>query len=84
MLVLKRKEGQWTEITHRSGDVIRVRTYHIQATSPGHLPSVALVFDDEPRHFQINRPERKVHAQGDPQRPDALQPGPDGDPQAPE
>ena len=59
MLVLKRKEGQWVEIIHRSGDVIRVRVYDIQ---PGpHGPCRAnLAFDDSARNFEIRRPERKV------------------------
>ena len=56
MLVLRRKSGQWTEITHRSGDVLRVRVYH---AFPGH---VDLVFDDDPHNFEVNRPEReRVH-----------------------
>lgn len=55
MLVLKRKEGQWVEITHRSGDLIRIRVCEIVAGYPGHLN---LAFDDEARNFEIQRPER--------------------------
>ena len=59
MLVLKRKEGQWVEIIHRSGDVIRLRVYDIQST--GGVPSrVNLAFDDAARNFEIRRPERRV------------------------
>lgn len=55
MLVLKRKEGQWVEITHKSGDVLRVKVYDIC----GRLPARAnLAFDDEARNFVIQRPER--------------------------
>jgi hypothetical protein len=55
MLVLKRKEGQWVTITHRSGDVLRVRVYDIEAGYPGR---VNVAFDDDARNFAIERPER--------------------------
>ena len=53
MLVLKRREGQWVDVTHKSGDVIRIRVCQIE---PGHLN---LAFDDDARNFAIERPERK-------------------------
>ena len=57
MLVLKRKEGQWVEVTHEaSGDVLRIRTCEITPGRPSHLN---LAFDDEARNFAIERPERK-------------------------
>lgn len=56
MLVLKRKEGQWVEVTHRSGDVLRIRVCKIEGGTPGHLN---LAFDDDARHFEIERPERR-------------------------
>jgi len=56
MLVLKRKEGQWVEITHRSGDILRIRVCRIEPGQPGHLN---LAFDDDARHFGIERPERQ-------------------------
>jgi hypothetical protein len=56
MLVLKRKEGQWVEVTHRSGDVLRIRACNIQGANPGH---VNLAFDDDARNFEIERPERR-------------------------
>lgn len=56
MLVLKRKDGQWVEITHKSGDVLRVRAYEILAGTPGR---VSLAFDDDARNFDIQRPERE-------------------------
>ncbi|RUL87249.1 hypothetical protein [Tautonia sociabilis] len=59
MLVLKRKEGQWVEIIHRSGDVIRLRVYDIQS-SPGSPSRANLAFDDSARNFEIRRPERRV------------------------
>ena len=55
MLILRRKEGQWVEITHRSGDTIRVRVYNIRARQPGQID---LAFDDDARHFAVERPER--------------------------
>lgn len=56
MLVLKRKEGQWVEITHKNGDLLRIRVCQIEAGQPGHLN---LCFDDDARNFEIERPERK-------------------------
>jgi hypothetical protein len=55
MLILRRKEGQWVEITHRSGDTIRVRVANIRSRFRGQLD---LVFDDDERNFQVQRPER--------------------------
>jgi hypothetical protein len=57
MLVLKRKEGQWLEITHKSGDKIRIRAYNIRARFPGQLD---LAFEDDARNFEIQRPERRI------------------------
>ena len=53
MLVLRRKEGQWVEITHKSGDTIRVRVYNIRTRFPGQLD---LAFDDDAHNFLIQRP----------------------------
>jgi hypothetical protein len=55
MLILRRKEGQWVEITHRSGDTIRLRVYNIRSRYPG---QVDMAFDDDARNFAIQRPER--------------------------
>ena len=55
MLVLRRKEGQWIEVTHRSGDVLRFRVYDLAAEGEGR---VNLAFDDPARNFEIQRPER--------------------------
>jgi uncharacterized protein Veg len=57
MLVLKRKEGQWVEITHKNGDKLRIRVYRIREGYPSQLD---LAFDDEARNFEIQRPERKL------------------------
>ncbi len=57
MLVLKRKEGEWVEITHKSGDVLRIKVYDISGRSPARAN---LAFDDAARNFQIQRPERGV------------------------
>lgn len=55
MLVLKRKEGEWVEITHRSGDLLRLRVYGIKGRQPGRAN---LAFDDPERNFDIQRIER--------------------------
>lgn len=56
MLVLKRKEGQWVEITHSSsGDQLRIRLYDLCG---GHSGRANLAFDDPARNFEIQRPER--------------------------
>jgi hypothetical protein len=55
MLVLRRKEGQWIEVTHKSGDVLRVRVYNLCADAPGRIN---LAFDDNEHNFDIQRPER--------------------------
>ena len=55
MLVLRRKDGQWIEVTHRSGDVLRFRVYDVCDDVPGR---VNLAFDDPARNFVIQRPER--------------------------
>lgn len=59
MLILKRKEGQWIEVTHASsGDVMRIRV--CQITTPEYGPGyLNLAFDDAARNFEIERPERK-------------------------
>lgn len=55
MLVLKRREGQWVEIRHEaSGDVLHIRAYDIDGDR------LNLAFDDAPRNFIIQRPERIV------------------------
>jgi uncharacterized protein Veg len=56
MLVLKRKEGQWVEIIHKSGDRLRIRVYRIKEGYPSQLD---VAFDDEERNFDIQRPERR-------------------------
>lgn len=56
MLVLKRKDGQWTEIKGRNGDVLRVRVTNVNYGPSGRY--VDLVFDDPDRNFDIQRPER--------------------------
>ncbi len=55
MLVLRRTEGQWVEVTHRSGDRLRFRVYDLRSEQPGR---VHLAFDDAARNFEIQRPER--------------------------
>jgi hypothetical protein len=59
MLVLRRKEGQWVEVTHKSGDTIRIRVYNIRSRYPSQLD---LGFQDETHSFRIQRPERVIAA----------------------
>jgi hypothetical protein len=59
MLVIRRTEGQWVEVTHRSGDVLRFRVYDLNGPAPGR---VHLAFEDPDRHFAIQRPERAARA----------------------
>ena len=59
MLVLKRKDGQWIEVTHRSGDVLRFRVYDLRG-GDGHPVRLDLAFDDPARNFSIQRPERAL------------------------
>jgi hypothetical protein len=55
MLVLRRKDGEWIEVTHRSGEVLRFRVYDLSGEMHGR---VHLAFDDPDRNFSIQRPER--------------------------
>ena len=58
MLILRRKEGQWVEITHHSsGETIRVRVCNIRNQIPGQLD---LAFDDPAQNFHIRRPEAQL------------------------
>ncbi len=55
MLVLKRKEDQWIEIKHKSGDRLRIRVYNIRPRFPGHLN---LAIEDDALNFEVQRQER--------------------------
>jgi hypothetical protein len=55
MLVLRRKEGQWVEITHHSGDRMLIRVYNIRCRFPGQID---MAFDDPDHHFNIQRGDR--------------------------
>ena len=70
MLILRRKEGQWVEVTHKSGETIRIRVCNIRSRYPGQLD---LAFDDPERNFTIQRPER-----GQPKDGEAAPPAPAG------
>ena len=56
MLVLKRKEGEWIEVTHRSGDVLRFTVYDLCSGRCN------LAFDDADRNFSVQRAERALKA----------------------
>jgi hypothetical protein len=64
MLVLRRSNSQWIEITHKSGDMIRFCVYGEEMKG-----SVNLAFDDAARNFEIRRPEREARTAT--ARPDA-------------
>jgi hypothetical protein len=66
MLVLRRSEGQWITITHRSGDVLRFRVYDLRSDAPG---GVHLAFDDSARNFDIQRQERSHRTSPAPEQP---------------
>lgn len=75
MLVLKRRDGDWIDVTHAaSGDVLRIRVYAIDGP-PGRAN---LAFDDDPRNFLIERPERARFAFCETRAADLdhIQPGP--------
>lgn len=56
MLVLSRNPGEWIEVTHRSGDVLRIYLDSIQVRGPGHGDRRAnLGFEDKARNFEIMR-----------------------------
>lgn len=61
MLVLRRTEGQWVEVTHKSGDTLKFRVYDLSGESPGR---VHLAFEDAERNFEIQRPERRYRPAG--------------------
>lgn len=59
MLILRRGEGMYTHITHKSGDVLRIKVFRISEQAG----DVCLGFDDDARNFDITRPERKTTRQ---------------------
>ncbi len=61
MLVIRRNDGQWVEVTHSSGDVLRFRVYGV-SQGPG-IGRVQLAFDDPERNFEIQRPERALRGE---------------------
>jgi hypothetical protein len=54
MLILKRLDGEWIRIEHKSGDVIMIRTYNV-FPSGGHRGSVQVGLHDPDRNFEISR-----------------------------
>lgn len=57
MLILRRAEGQWVTITHvESGQAIKVKVLAIRESEEH--PAADLGFDDQPHHFDVQRPER--------------------------
>lgn len=58
MLVIKRNKKEWVEITHSSGQTIRIQVQRITHNRKGGPTSVYLAFDDDARNFRIDRPDR--------------------------
>lgn len=52
MLVLRRKEGQWVYIKHKSGDEIKIKLYDLMNGKAN------MAFDDPDKNFIIQRQER--------------------------
>lgn len=52
-LVLTWRRGQWIEITHKSGDVMRIRVADFPDRPEG--IAVKLAFEDAPRNFEVGR-----------------------------
>ena len=80
MLILRRKEGQWVEVRHKSGDTVRIRVYNIRSRCPGQLD---LAFDDPDHLFTIQRPERGTRPPDPTRDADAKPPGFREDPRHP-
>jgi hypothetical protein len=56
MLVLRRKEGQWIKITHEaSGETLWIKAAEVCPERK----RIHLLFDDQARNFDVQRPERK-------------------------
>lgn len=71
MLVLRRRDGQWVELIHRSGDVLRIRVYGIGERG---VDQVSIAFDDDDRNFEIKRLERDEASRSDPDRKEPIKP----------
>jgi hypothetical protein len=71
MLVLRRRDGQWVEAKHRSGDVLRIRVYGIGERG---ADQVSIAFDDDERNFEIERPERVDSTRSVPDRKEPIKP----------
>ena len=57
MLILRRTEGQWLEVRHRSGDVLRILVARSDQSRHNHRKLVLLGFEDADRLFEISRPD---------------------------
>lgn len=65
MLILRRKNGDYVDVTHgTSGDVLRIWTSNVRWCGG---TQVDMGFDDPAHNFQIQRSERKIlHAREEP------------------
>jgi hypothetical protein len=57
VLIMKRRRDQWIHITHKSGDVIKIRIHklHGPASAKTAPATVRLAFLDEARNFEIHQ-----------------------------
>lgn len=59
MLVLRRKEGQWVEITHKAtGQVLRIGVARVRGYNQA-TGTLDLLCDDAAHNFDIQRAERE-------------------------
>lgn len=79
MYIVRRKEGEWVEVTSRSGDVLRIAIGRPTRGERGRVGSAELVFDDPERRFEIRRPEAEVvpRPEAEAPEPKAFEPLPD-------
>jgi hypothetical protein len=56
MLLLRRDIGQWVQVTDQEGRILRIQ---VRRPPAGRRGDIELAFDDDARHFEIDRPERQ-------------------------
>jgi hypothetical protein len=61
MLTLKRLRGEWVEIVHSSGDVLKVHVGRLYPHNApyGDQPNVRLGFEGSREKFTVNRPDAR-------------------------
>lgn len=73
MLMIRRREGTWIDIVHtKSGDAISLQIKHVVRMSGVH--QVTLAVKDDPRNFEVVKPDRPRPAADEPGPPPAAPP----------